>query len=155
MLGLPLHPVVVHFAVVLLTLVPLAALVSLVWPALRVRLGWLLPVGAVAAGVAGLVAGSSGEDLFESVQVAPQVVRHADLGHLTEKVGVMLALLVVWWWVATSPEVAGWADRRAAWLRSTGMKVGSTVLMALGAIGALVLVTLTGHAGGVAVWGGR
>ena len=55
--NLPAHPLIVHFTVVLLTLLPAAVLVSVVWGGLRKRLDWLLPVGAIAAALLAMGSG--------------------------------------------------------------------------------------------------
>ena len=48
-------------SVVFLTVVPLLVLVSLVWPCLRDRLDWLIPVAALVGGISGVVATSKNE----------------------------------------------------------------------------------------------
>ncbi|PKQ21842.1 MAG: hypothetical protein CVT65_16395, partial [Actinobacteria bacterium HGW-Actinobacteria-5] len=62
-LGLPLHPLVVHAAVVLVPLAALGALVVLAWARARDRYGWLVVAFAVAGAGAAVVARLSGEAL--------------------------------------------------------------------------------------------
>ena len=40
--GLPVHPLVVHFVVVLLVIASLGAVLTALWPAVRRRFGWLV-----------------------------------------------------------------------------------------------------------------
>jgi len=143
--GLPLHPLVVHAAVVLL---PLAALllVALVavrrWrPALAVPTLLALAGGTAAA----FAAAESGEALAARVGVP---VQHEQWGSLTP--GVAAALLVVAgaWYLLQRREA------RAASSATLPARVaaGLTVLLALAVT---ALTVLAGHSGAVAVWGAR
>ncbi|GAB3448538.1 DUF2231 domain-containing protein [Actinophytocola sediminis] len=84
--GLPLHPLVVHFVVVLLVIAVGGAIIISVWPAVRRRFGWLV---VAAAGVGTLlvpVATDSGEFLEGRIGTSPAIQAHAELGDL-----------LVWW----------------------------------------------------------
>lgn len=84
--GLPVHPLVVHFVVVLLILAVLGSVLVAVWPAVRRRFGWLV---VAVAGVATLlcpVATDSGESLKLRFPDEPLVEQHQELGDL-----------LVWW----------------------------------------------------------
>jgi uncharacterized membrane protein len=84
--GLPLHPLVVHFVVVLLVIASLGALLTALWPAVRRRFGWLA-FAASAVGTALVpVATSSGENLATRVGTNPLVEKHEEL-----------ADLMLWW----------------------------------------------------------
>ncbi len=139
--GLPLHPLVVHGAVVL---VPLAALGSLAivfssWA--RTRYRWLTVLVAVAGAGATLAARLSGPALAEAISAGgPAFQAHEMWGQLAVFPAVALALLLP---AALMAE----ARSRAGWLVLAGLTV-------LGAVAALVLVVLTGHSGATAVWGG-
>jgi uncharacterized membrane protein len=60
-LGIPMHPLLVHFVVVFVPLLVLAALAYALVPGLRVRVGWLLVGLAVIAPLCALVAKISGD----------------------------------------------------------------------------------------------
>ena len=139
--GLPLHPLVVHAAVVFGPLAALAALGYLV-PTWRDRVRWpmvALAVLATASIVAAYLSGNALLDARPELRASPQVQIHQDRARLL--VWVTLAFGVV-------ALAASWRHARPGALR-----VGVDVLLALGAIALLVLVVRTGDAGARAVWG--
>jgi len=138
--GLPLHPLVVHAAVVLIPLAALGALVVLVSAKLRDRYGWLTVWFAVAAAGAAVVAKFSGEALAAGLGVGPLVATHESYGELVPYPTVALALFLPAALLVRKRSVAGW------WV--------AAALSALAAVAGLVLVLLTGHSGATAVWGG-
>ncbi|MFC7493779.1 MULTISPECIES: DUF2231 domain-containing protein [unclassified Nocardioides] len=139
--GLPLHPLVVHAAVVFAPLAAVGALASLL-PAWRDRLRWPMVVLAVIATGSIVVAYYSGGDFLDSkpeLEASPQVQTHQDLG--TQLFWISLAFGVVA--VAT-----GWLHRREGALR-----IALDVLLGVAAVVLLVWVFRTGEAGARAVWG--
>jgi uncharacterized membrane protein len=78
-LGIPLHPLLVHTAVVFVPLLVLAALVYALVPGLRQRVGWLLIGLAVIAPLCALMSKLSG-DAFR----ARLANRHASAGLLSQ-----------------------------------------------------------------------
>jgi uncharacterized membrane protein len=80
--GLPLHPLVVHFTVVLLVIASLGALLTALWPAVRRRFGWLAFAAAAVGTVLVPVATSSGENLANRVGTSPLVQTHEELANL-------------------------------------------------------------------------
>ncbi len=151
--NLPAHPLIVHFTVALLVLVPLGVLTSVVWPAMRNRLDWLLPLGAVVAGALALIAGQTGEALEHSLPVRlPAVEAHGGWGEWAQRVGGLFAITVVLWWASVTESPVKVADR--PFLRTAAARRVLSVVVALVSVATLVVVTLTGHSGAVAVWGG-
>ncbi|MDO5534627.1 MAG: cytochrome b5 domain-containing protein [Propionibacteriaceae bacterium] len=145
-LGLPLHPLVVHLVVVALPLGALATAAAVVSPTFRTRYGTLalstLSVGALAAGMAKL----SGEALAETV---PLPERHAFLGNVTLAVGLATAVLAWVWWLLERRQAKAPAGQVSFWPMLTGG------LVAAAAIAVAVLAVLTGHAGAQATWTSR
>ncbi len=92
--GLPVHPLLVHFTVVLMVLAVAGAVLTAVWPAVRRRFGWL--VFAVAAVGALLVpfTTTSGENLAGRLPTTPQIEEHQRLGDL-----------MIWWAVGLAVAV--------------------------------------------------
>ena len=141
--GLPLHPLVVHAAVVFTPLACLTALLYLL-PGLRDRLRWPLVALALLSVVLIWVAYFAGEDLredrFATAQgaFAEQLDEHEDLADTLR-------------WVVSG---FGAASVLAAWLHSRQGLVRALlmVLLAAGAIATLVYVVLTGEAGSKAVY---
>jgi uncharacterized membrane protein len=81
--GLPLHPLVIHFVVVLLPIASLGALLTAVWPAVRRRFGWLTVAAAAVATALVPVATISGENLVEGLGGSnPLIDKHQQLGDL-------------------------------------------------------------------------
>ena len=145
--GLPLHPLVVHAAVVF---VPLAGLLALAYPVPRWR-GWLRwPVLLVSILAAVLVwfAATTGSSLEHSATVrsgmlaspalARAIHRHEDLAGKLQASTWVLAVLAAGTW---------WFHPRRGWIRTLLVPL----LAVCGAV-ALVLVVLTGDAGARAVW---
>ena len=139
--GLPLHPLVVHAAVVFGPLAAVAALGYLV-PRWRDRLRWPMVVLAVVATCAIVVAYLSGGDFLDSkpeLRTSPLVQEHEQR-----------AKLLLWTTLAFGVVALG-----AGWLHSrTGaVRVVIDVLLGVLALAVLVLVVRTGDAGARAVWG--
>ena len=141
--GLPLHPLVVHGAVVFGALAALAALGYVAVPRRRAMFRW--PMLAVALlGVASVVAAYySGNSFFNSrppeIRANPQVLSHQHLARQLFWIALGFGVVAI---------AAGWLSRRTGVLR-----VVLDVLLALGAVAVLVWVVRTGDAGARAVWG--
>ena len=141
--GLPLHPLVVHAAVVFGPLAALAALLHVAVPRWRDRLRWPMLVLGVVAVAAVVAAYYSGRSFLASrppaIRSSPQVLTHEHLARqlLWISLGFGLVLLL-----------AGWLATRAGSLR-----VVLDVLLAVGAAAMLVWLVRTGDAGARAVWG--
>ena len=140
-LGLPLHPLIVHAAVVLVPLAALGALVVLFSGTLRERFGWLAAGLALLGAASAIAARLSGELFLTQLGVGGAAVNtHRMWGQLAPFPAVAMAVLLIaalllrnrtgaLWWV-----VAG--------------------LAAAAAVVSLGLILLTGHSGATAVWGG-
>lgn len=141
-LGLPLHPLVVHGAVVLVPLAAIGALLAAFWPAARERHGWLIAALAVVAALAALGARISGQDFIDSMGGGtPAAQAHSRWGLLAPFPAIALAVTV---------PVLVWLDRRPK--RSRALWLVTVVVGVLAAVASLVLIGLTGHSGATAVW---
>jgi uncharacterized membrane protein len=139
--GLPLHPLVVHAAVVFAPLAALAALAYVLRPAWRDRLRRpMLAVASLATGaiVAAYFTGrnllSSRPDLAQLELVGAHQDRGAQLFWVTLGFGILAV-------------AAGLLPARARAMRPV-----LNVLLGLAAIAVLALVVLTGDSGARAVW---
>nr|NLD40794.1 hypothetical protein [Actinomycetales bacterium] len=150
-LGLPSHPLVVHFAVVLLPLGALALVVLFLVP--RLRGTYLLPATAVtlAGVIAAIVAKFTGESLAKLVG---RPTWHENLGNVTVVVGGLLAVAsVVWLVVDRRARVALENAKDADHVPVIGRIGTIAALTTLGlAIATTVFAILTGHAGTAAAW---
>ena len=140
--GLPLHPLLVHAAVVFGPLAALAALAYAVVPAWRDRLRMPVAGVAVVAGSAVVAAYLSGRDLLDS---RPELARIPAVGTHEDRAGIAL------WVTLGFTVVAGAAT--ALHRRPGALRVTTQVLLGLAAVATLVVVVLTGDAGTRAVWG--
>jgi hypothetical protein len=143
--GLPLHPLVVHAAVVLVPVAALVVAVAALWPRFRRWAGYL-PAGlALAALVVVPVATQSGEALQSRLGDPPFIGEHADLGEGLVPWVVALAL------VGVGVSVTEVLRRRGRDLHR-GVVVGVAVVAVAVAAGAVVQTVLAGHSGATAVW---
>ena len=139
--GLPLHPLVVHAAVVFGPLAAVAALGYLV-PRWRDHLRWPMVVLAVVATGAIVVAYLSGGDFLDSkpeLSTSPLVQEHEQRAKLLLWTTLAFGVVAL---------VAGWLHSRTG-----AVRVVIDVLLGVLALAVLVLVVRTGDAGARAVWG--
>ena len=141
--GLPLHPLVVHFAVVLLPLAALGLVLLVVVPTWTDKFGWpTLGVLALGTGSA-FVAKQSGEALAAQVG---EPVTHATWGDQLPWLALGLLVLAGAWLLL----------HRAARKNERPRSLASTVVGLLAAAAALVVTGATivvGHTGAQAAWG--
>ncbi len=150
--GVPLHPLVVHAAVVF---VPLAALTALIY-ALVPRWRWalrhpMLVIGLLAVG-ATQMASLSGEDLQESRGLETPLVETHEMWaeRLLFSMWVLAAVIAVAWWVLPAvTALAGKTDKKAS---ISVLVIPVTVVLPIAAVLTLVFVYFTGDAGAQAVW---
>ena len=163
--GLPLHPLVVHFVVVLLPIASLGALLCAVWPAVRRRFGWLTVAAAGVATALVPVATMSGDNLKQGLGGGnPLIDRHEELATLMLwwALGLFLAVLALMLvHNASQRRAAAGADEpfddggSVATQRSTGLSVAMIVaaLATVGlAVGTGVHIYRVGDAGARTVW---
>jgi uncharacterized membrane protein len=145
LVGLPLHPLVVHAAVVFVPLLVLASLAYALVPTLRGRLGWVVVALAVVAPASTAVSVLSG-NAFRERQALPLegiLADHRDLGTATMWVTIALGVLTL---------ALVWARRSGGSTARTWLAGALTVLVVIAAGAALVLVVLTGDAGSRSHW---
>ncbi|MBU3692820.1 MAG: hypothetical protein FGM47_04795 [Candidatus Nanopelagicaceae bacterium] len=141
-MGLPVHPLVVHSAVVLVPLVAFSALAMSYWPSFSRKYGKPILILAVIAQISLFVAKASGESFEERLN--KNVERHADLGEIAPITFIpLLVLLFIRWRM----------DRSGATVGSPRVRRMISILLALAAVLALVYIYLTGHSGAESVWG--
>jgi uncharacterized membrane protein len=136
--GLPVHPLVVHFAVVLLPLAALGTIASIFLPKVRSRYFGLSLLGLVVGTAATFVAKESGEALSERVGL-PQ--RHSDLGTYLFIAAIILTLLAL----------LSYRQKRNQ-QGSVNLLGGLVAIVGIVVIG---LSVITGHTGAEAVWKAR
>lgn len=151
--GVPLHPLVVHAAVVFVPLAALAAIVVVV-PRWRWAVRWPALVLSVVALVAVQLAIMSGEDLQESRGPRSALIHeHEEYAENLRLVMIVLVVLVAlaFWALGHTTRLRDREDRAA---RVAVLEKPLLVLVPVVGVVALVFVFLTGDAGARSVWGG-
>jgi uncharacterized membrane protein len=141
-LGLPLHPLIVHLTVVMLPLSALGAIAIAFRPAWSKRFGLIVVAGALVGAVAALISRSSGQEL--ALQVGAPA-SHVNYGNALPAVAFVFFTVVTIFWLLDRG-IPG--NRR----RPLGLKIFAGVVV-LVSVGTIVLTALTGHSGAEAVWG--
>lgn len=138
-LGLPVHPLVVHFAIVLLIVGAIGLIAIVLIPRWRGALGWATLVLIGVGGFASWVAKESGEQLSQRVGLPQQ---HAEWGDRLPLVALIFFIVALGWYL--------W-QRKSRGVGVTVLGIAAIVLAAA----TIALTTLVGHSGAVAVWEGR
>lgn len=152
--GLPLHPLVVHLAVVVLPASAIALIIIIAVPRWRRPYGWLTVAAALLGTLGAFVAKESGEALADQVGLPAD---HAEWGDRLLVAAVVFALVTVVWFAldllarraASSSATTDPARFPPALTRVAG--AGVVVLSLV----VLALTVVVGHSGATAVWGGR
>lgn len=146
--GLPVHPLVVHFAVVLLPVAALALVLEVLVPALRRRYAGVTVLALAGGTLAAFVAKESGEALARSEGLP---AAHALFGNILPPLAAVLLLVATGWYFVQRR--AGRPDAPGA-AASLGATIGGLVAAVL-AVAVTVLTVLVGHSGAQAVWKGE
>lgn len=149
--GLPAHPLLVHFVVVLLPLAAICALLGVLWPAARRKLGVITPILALIALIFVPLTTSAGEALEKKVPPGPLVEKHAALGDQALIWAAPLFVFAALWWALHTR----WMESKLAGL-DRPVRIGVNVVVALVllvfAVGSIVMVIRIGESGARAVW---
>lgn len=141
LLGLPAHPLLVHFAVVILPLAALGLVGLVLVPSWRVRYATLTLLGLFVGLGAAVLARQSGEALATHLG---RPLEHARLGNVLPAAAFVLFLVGGYWLLMVRH------DRP-----QTGFQRATGWVAAVLAIGVTVLTTVVGHTGAQAAWAGR
>jgi len=141
--GLPVHPLVVHFAVVLLPLAALALVILVIVPRWADRFGWVTLAALAGGTAAAFVAKESGEALAAKVG---EPAAHATYGDWLVPLAVALLVVAVGWFILHRRAAKAGRGRTAAVIVAGAL----AAVLALGVTGLTVAV---GHTGAEAAWG--
>ena len=140
--GLPLHPLLVHSAVVLVPLVAIGALVMSYLPSFSRRNGKLILILALVAQVSIFLAKLSGQAFSEILN--KEVEKHAELGEIAPFVTIpMVALIYLRWRM----------DRAGSSIGNPAIRRLTSVALVISSFASLVIIFLVGHSGATSVWG--
>jgi len=140
--GLPLHPLLVHSAVVLVPLVAIGALVMSYLPSFSRRHGKIILILAVIAQVSVFLAKMSGEAFAEILD--KNVEKHAELGEITPLLTLPMVVLIYLRWRM---------DRSGSTFGSVLIRRLTSVALIVASVVSLVVIFLVGHSGASSVWG--
>ncbi len=140
--GLPLHPLLVHSAVVLVPLVALGALVMSYLPSFSRRHGKIILILAVIAQVSVFLAKMSGEAFAEILN--KNVEKHAELGEITPLVTLPMVVLIYLRWRM---------DRSGSTFGSVVIRRLTSVALVVASLTSIIVIVLVGHSGASSVWG--
>lgn len=140
--GLPLHPLLVHSAVVLVPLVAIGALVMSYLPSFSRRHGKIILILAVIAQISVFLAKMSGEAFAEILD--KNVEKHAELGEITPLVTLPMVVLIYLRWRM---------DRSGSTFGSVVIRRLTSVALIVASVVSLVVIFLVGHSGASSVWG--
>ena len=143
--GLPAHPLLVHFIVVLAPLTALLLILCVVWPAARERLTWLAVALASVNLILTPIVSEAGEWLYNNVEDTELVETHEHLGETM--IYVSIALLVA----AILVAVAHVRATRGNPLSTALSAIIAIVVIVVG-LGATAQVFRIGHSGAESVW---
>ena len=140
--GLPLHPLVIHAAIVLIPLVAISALVMSYLPSFSRRYGKVTLVIALVAQASLFLAKVTGE-AFEEI-LDKDVGNHAELGEIAPFITLpMVALIYLRWRL----------DRSGANIGSPWVRRLTSLALIVASLASIVIVVLVGHSGAESVWG--
>jgi hypothetical protein len=158
-MGLPLHPLVVHATVVLVPLAAVAVLLHTFWPAARARLGLVTLLATACAVVLVPITTSTGEQLESMVGRSALVEQHAHLadGLLPWVIGLLVVAVLLWLRDRrdagrTTPVASSAAGRRLTDPLLKPVVIG--VLAVVAVVGTTQQVVRIGHSGAKAAWHG-
>ena len=140
--GLPLHPLLVHSAVVLVPLVAIGALVMSYLPSFSRRHGKLILILALVAQVSVFLAKLSGQAFSEILN--KEVEKHAELGEIAPFVTIPMVALIYFRWRM---------DRAGSSTGSVAIRRLTSVALVIASVISLVMIFLVGHSGASSVWG--
>jgi hypothetical protein len=140
--GLPLHPLLVHGAVVLVPLVAIGALVMSYLPSFSRRHGKIILGLAIIAQISVFLAKISGE-AFEDI-LNKSVEKHAELGEIAPFVTIPMVILIYLRWRM---------DRSGSTFGSVVIRRLTSVALVVASLVSIVFIYLVGHSGAESVWG--
>jgi uncharacterized membrane protein len=150
-LGLPIHPLVVHAVVVLVPLASILTIVVAISPDRRARLGWLtwvLATGALGSTFVAMQSGKTLEGLLYPEVLPLTVDNHKSLGQVTIWFAVAL------WLAVSALLLIDWDRRRSKGVSSPLLPSVVAVVAILAAMAATGQVLLTGWSGSESRWSG-
>jgi uncharacterized membrane protein len=152
-MGVPTHPILVHFAVVLIPILAILSVAYAFFPRVRPKTRWAVGLLAVVVPIATLFVKLSGDMLLRRLQdrkevtpdFMPRLVDHQSLGTFTFYLSVVLGIVALVLIFVLKPGAEA----------SSGVTIVLRVLTVLAAVAAIYYVVRTGDTGGKNAWSGK
>lgn len=144
-LGIPVHPLVVHAVVVLVPLAATGLIVMALWPKFSRQYGWLVLLAAAGGAVSSFVAKEAGEALAD--RIGAPGFNHQALGSRLPLFALALLLVAIARWAMDRARAPGDATRQRG-------RMLVAVLAVLIAGASIFWVIRVGHTGAQSVWSG-
>jgi hypothetical protein len=161
--GLPLHPLLIHAAVVFIPLLTITAVAYALVPFVRPHLRWVVAALAVMAPGSALFAKLSGDAFFdrgvEREQITegfiPVIEEHQSFGSTTALWTYLLGALTLVLVYLVAPRAAALTASGPAWRSSPALRWVLAALVTVVGVISVYYVYRTGDSGARAVWEGR
>jgi hypothetical protein len=164
--GIPMHPLLIHAAVVFIPLLGLAAIGYAFVPMIRPHLRWVLAALAIIAPGAALVSKLSGDAFFDrgiargqiTEGFIPVIEEHQSFGNMTLLWTLVLGVVTLALVYVVAPRAAAVGTvvtSGPAWRTNPALKWILAALVTVFAVLSIYYVVRTGDSGAKAVWEGR
>lgn len=140
--GLPLHPLVIHVAIVLIPLVALGGLVMSYLPSFSRRYGKAIFLIALVAQGSLFLSKMTGQALTNIME--KDMGRHADLGEIAPFVTLPMVALIY---------LRLRMDRSGSTFGSVLVRRLTSIALVVACLASITIVVLVGHSGAESVWG--
>ncbi|MGB5951903.1 MAG: hypothetical protein WBG57_05215 [Ornithinimicrobium sp.] len=147
--GLPLHPLMVHAAVVLLAANGGALILAVAVPRFRRWLSWGLPALGVLTAITTWITRLQGEVFLGNREMVGVLGDHAHWGAWAGIASIVLGITTVVYWLTWLKPITS----RMPWLGSLPARVVVAVLAVGVALAGITVDVLAGHSGATSVWG--
>lgn len=151
--GLPAHPLLAHLVAVLVPVTALLAVLVVLWPAARRRIGGATAFVAAGTLLAIPLATTAGSWLQHRVMGSAILRHHAALGGQLVVWSALLTIAMICWWALHTPLFAAEVGTLSPMVRRIGVGLTGAGTLLFAATSTWLVVRI-GHTGAEAMWGG-
>ncbi|MEB3019811.1 hypothetical protein [[Mycobacterium] crassicus] len=152
--GLPAHPLLAHLVAVLVPVTALLAVLAVLWPAARRRIGGAALFVAVGTLVAVPLTTTAGSWLQPRVMMGGEVLQHhATLGGQLLIWSALLTVAMIVWWALHTPLFTAEVGTLSPTVRRIGVALSGAGTLVFAAVSTWLVVRI-GHTGAQSMWGG-
>ncbi|MEB3034006.1 hypothetical protein [[Mycobacterium] nativiensis] len=152
--GLPAHPLLAHLVAILVPATALLAVLAVLWPAARRRIGGAALFVAAGTLVAIPLTTAAGSWLQPRVMMGGEVLQHhATLGGQLLVWSALLTIAMICWWALHTPLFADDVGALPPTVRRIGITLTGAGTLVFAAVSTWLVVRI-GHTGAQSMWGG-